>query len=297
MWPMTGKLLLANVAAAAAALSAGASVVATRLVVGETDPATLAFYRYVIGGICLLPIVFLRWPSAGLPARETVKIALLGALFFGIFPWAFNASLSYIPAARGAIGLATIPIQTLIIASLFGKEMLTVRKVLGVGLAFTGIAVAFGPEAGATDPLYLAGDALMLLGALSAAVYSVFGRAVLARHGPLFVTALAMLFGVVALLPLAAANGALQVPEFSRNGWLALLFLGTFGGALQFSLFTWALRWLLPSRTVLYLTLNPISAMLLAVIVLHERLSAGLIGGLLLVISAIVIANFSRHDK
>src|SRR6266511_702745 len=55
---------LANLAAATAALSAGASVVATRLLVGETDPVTLAFYRYVIAAGCLAPVLFVRCPRA-----------------------------------------------------------------------------------------------------------------------------------------------------------------------------------------------------------------------------------------
>jgi drug/metabolite transporter (DMT)-like permease len=291
---MTNRIFLANAAAAAASLSAGASVVATRLVVGESDPGTLAFYRYVIGVACLVPVLYLLWPRAGLTLRETGKIAILGALFFGLFPWAFNASLDYIPAARGAIGLATIPIQTLIIAVLAGRETLSLRKLVSVGLAFAGVAVAFGPAAFDTDPRYLVGDGLMLLGALSAAVYSVFGRPTLIRHDPFFVTALSMIFGVLALLPLALANGAGNgLPSFTADGWLALLFLGTVGGALQFSLFAWALRWLLPSRTAIYLALNPISAMLLAVLILSESLTAGLIAGLLLVIAALFTANWS----
>lgn len=288
---MPSKMFLANAAAAAASLSAGASIVATRLVIGESDPGTLAFYRYIIGVACLVPVLYLLWPRDGLALREVAKIAALGALFFGLFPWAFNASLDYIPAARGAIGLATIPIQTLIIAVLAGRETLSARKVISAVLAFTGVAIAFGPAAFEADPRYLIGDGLMLLGALSAAIYSVFGRPTLARHDPFFVTALAMIFGVLALLPLAAAHGALVVPRFSDDGWLALLFLGTIGGALQFSLFAWALRWLLPSRTAIYLALNPVSAMLLAVLILGESLSAALIAGLMLVVSGIVVAN------
>ncbi len=291
---MPSRVFLANAAAAAASFSAGASVVATRLVVGETDPATLAFYRYVIGVACLLPVLYRLWPRGGLPVRELATLALLGALFFGLFPWAFNASLDYIPAARGAIGLATIPIQTLIIAALFGRETLSLRKLASVGLAFAGVAIAFGPAALAADPRTLLGDGLMLLGALSAAVYAVFGRPTLIRHDPFFVTALAMSFGVLALLPLAMANGAGSgLPSFTPEGWLALLFLGTVGGAVQFSLFAWALRHLLPSRTAIYLALNPISAMLLAVIILSEELTASLIAGLLLVISGIFVANWA----
>jgi len=288
------RILLANLAAAAAALSAGVGVVATRIAVGESDPVSLSFYRYVIAGTCLAPLVFVLWPKHGLPAREVGKIAVLGALFFGFFPWAFSAALAYTTAARGAIGLATIPVQTLLVAALFGREALSRGKVASVALAFTGIAVVFGPAALAGQGTeMLKGDALMLLGAFSAAIYSTFSRPVLGRHGPLFVTALAMLFGVLALLPLAVAEGALSAwPGFSARGWIALVFLGTFGGALQFVLFTWALRWLPPSRTVIYLTLNPITAMLLGGLVLGEPVTALLILGLVLVLAGILVANF-----
>jgi EamA-like transporter family len=49
------KIVLAHAAAATAALSAGAAVVATRFVIGETDPVSLVFYRYVISVICFAP--------------------------------------------------------------------------------------------------------------------------------------------------------------------------------------------------------------------------------------------------
>ena len=87
------------------------------------------------------------WPKARLPLADIIKIALLAALFFGFFPWAFSAALQYTTAARGAIGVATIPIQTLIVAALFGREKMTGRKLLSVAFGFAGIAVIFGPAA------------------------------------------------------------------------------------------------------------------------------------------------------
>ncbi len=287
------KIVLAHIAAIIASLSAGAAVVATRFVIGETDPLSLAFYRYVIGILCLAPIVPFIWPKHRIALSEFGKIALLGVLFFGFFPWAFNASLQYIPAARGAVGLATIPIQTLIVAALFGREKLTVNKVLGVAVAFAGIAAVFGPEAiKLTNSNYFVGDTLMLLGAFSAALYSVFSRETLTRHGPLLVTALAMAFAVIALFPLAVfQSGMTGIPTFSPQGWWAVIFLGTFAGAVQFSLFTWALRWLPPTTTVLYLTLNPIAAMLLGVVLIGETISTVLIAGLVLVLGGILVAN------
>lgn len=287
------KIALAHAAAATAALSAGAAVVATRFVISETDPVSLVFYRYVISVICFVPVLPAIWPRDGLVASECAKIALLGILFFVLFPWAFNAALHYNPAARGAVGLATIPIQTLLVAATFGREPLTAAKIASVLVAFSGIVVAFGAAAFGRDSSdYLVGDGLMLLGVLCAAVYSVFSRATLMRHGPLFVTALAMAFAVAALLPVVAFHGSgLMLPAFSPKGWVAVVFLGTIAGTVQFSLFMWALRWLPPTTTVLYLTLNPITAMVLGIVVLGEKLTTELVAGMALVLIGISIGS------
>ena len=283
----------AHAAAAGAALSAGAAVVATRFVVAETDPLTLVFYRYAVSVLCFAPFVLSLWPRDGIAWSEHARIAAFGILFFVLFPYAFNASLLHVPAARGAVGLATIPIQTMLVAAAFGRERITAAKLGGVALAFAGIALAFGPAAfGAGDADYLRGDVLMLLGALCATIYSVFGRATLMRHGPVLVTALGMLFAVVALLPFALAQMARSgLPAFSAGGWIAVLFLGTVAGTLQFSLFMWALRWLPPTTTVLYLTLNPLAAMLLGIVLLGERLTAGLAAGMALVLAGILVGS------
>lgn len=295
------KIVLAHAAAATAALSAGAAVVATRFVIGETDPLSLVFYRYVISVICFAPVLPAIWPRGGLAPSEYARIAMLGILFFVFFPWAFNASLQYNPAARGAVGLATIPIQTLLVAAAFGRESLTAAKIAGVFLAFSGIVVAFGAAAfGRDNSDYLVGDGLMLLGVLCAAVYSVFSRATLMRHGPLFVTASAMAFAVAVLVPVVAFHGGgLALPALSPKGWMAVVFLGTIAGTVQFSLFMWALRWLPPTTTVLYLTLNPITAMVLGIVVLGEKLTAELIAGMALVLIGILVGSsaFSAQER
>jgi drug/metabolite transporter (DMT)-like permease len=283
------RTLLAHIAALAAAVSAGTAVVATRFVVGETDPLSLVFYRYVISMACLAPFLWAIWPQERLGFADYARIAGFGILFFVLFPWAFNASLQHVPAARGAIGLATIPIQTMIVAFIFGRERFTPAKVLGVGLAFTGIVLAFGTaafEPGHSG--YIVGDGLMLLGVFCAATYSVFSRATLMRFGPLFVTALAMIFAVLALVPVVVLTHGAALPAFSAKGWLAVLFLGTVAGAVQFSLFMWALRWLPPTTTVLYLTLNPVAAILLGILLLGERLTPEILAGFGLVLAGIL---------
>lgn len=286
------RTLLAHAAAAAAALSAGTAVVATRYVVGETDALSLVFYRYLVSVLCFLPILPALWPRDGLAGSEWLKIAGFGILFFVLFPWAFNAALEINPAARGAVGLATIPIQTLLVASAFGRERMTIPKVGGAVTTFLGIAIAFGPAAFAHgNGSHFHGDALMLLGGLCAALYSVFSRPTLMRHGPLFVTALGMAFAVTALAPVILVKTGPEIPTFTTRGWLAVLFLGSVAGTLQFSLFMWALRRLPPTTTVLYLTLNPITAMVLGVLLLGESVTVELLIGMALVLAGIYVGS------
>lgn len=119
------KMLLAHGAAAVAALSAGTAVVVTRFVMAETDPLSLVFYRYVVSVLCFVPVLAAIRPRHSVGLDEYAKIAMFGILFFVMFPWAFNASLQHIPAARGADELAPIPIQVLLIAAIFGREQPT----------------------------------------------------------------------------------------------------------------------------------------------------------------------------
>jgi drug/metabolite transporter (DMT)-like permease len=57
---LTATGLRPALAAAFASVFFGASVTATRFVVAELDPLTLAFLRYLIGALCLLPFILVR---------------------------------------------------------------------------------------------------------------------------------------------------------------------------------------------------------------------------------------------
>jgi drug/metabolite transporter (DMT)-like permease len=286
--------LLTGVAAAIATICFGTSVVATRFVVAETQPVTLAFLRYTIGTACLLPVLQnVRWAS--MPKRDLLAMAALGVMFFGIFPWSFSAALTYIPSSRVAVELATMPLLTLLISRLRGYDRITFPKLLGQLLAFGGLFLALRPSATAlpTDRHPWMGDVLTGVTALCGALYNVFSRPYLKRYAPLHVTALSMLCGVLFLAPIAALNGVFQsFPTFSGTAWLGLLFLGTFGGAFGFALWSWALQRSTPSGVAVFIALNPLTAITLGVLLLHEPVTTQFLLGFVGVIAGIMLANW-----
>ena len=100
-----------------------------------------------------------------------------------------------------------------------------------------------------------------------------------------------MVAGVLFLGIIGSVRGGLSAPDMSGLAWIALVFLGTFGAAIGFYLWLWALQRLSPTRTAVFLTLNPIAATLLSVLLLGERLTFTFVIGLAFVLSGIVVAN------
>lgn len=281
-------------AAAVASMCFGASVVATRFVVKQTQPVSLAFMRYLIASVCLLPVL---WQLRRTPPtrRDLISIAALGVVFFGVFPWSFSASLTYSPSSRVAVEMATMPLLTLLISRLRGYDRITTLKLIGQLLAFGGLFIALRPsaDAAAPPPNVWIGDLLTFVTALCGAIYNVFSRPLLKRYPPLHVTTLSMFAGLLFLAPIAGANGVfLHVPAFTPGAWAALLFLGILGGAFGFALWIWALQRSTPSRVAVFIAINPITAITLGAILLHEPVTFRFLIGLAGVIAGIILANW-----
>ena len=269
----------------------GTAGAVTRYVVGTIDPVTLAAFRFGIGVTVLLPLAIVlrsRFPSG----RDWLGAAALGVMFFGVFFVFYNIALAYTTAARGALALSTLPLWTMVVAALLGAEPLTARKTLGVTIAVGGVAIALLAGASLAPAGAWRGDLLMLGATLCMAFYNVWSRPFIARASPLgFVTA-SMSAGAALLVAVAAARGGFAVIQsFSAAQWIAVIYLGVFGGAAAFFLWVLALRMTTPTRVANTMTVNPIAASLLAAIIVGEPIGWNLIVGLFAVGLGIWLAS------
>jgi len=285
-------------AAAAVGVQVGATIVATRVVVDQLGPATLAALRYAIGLASLLPLVWhaaRRDAAAGtstlrIRANELPRILLLGIGQFGLLIALLNFGLKSVPAAKGALLFSAFPLLTLIVATLLGHERLGWRQSLGVGLTLAAVALALGPQAWQAHGS-MAGELAILGSALCGAVCSVLYRPVLQRHAALPVSAIAMAAAVVVLglyAPFEDAAG--RLPKVDARGWAAIFFIGTSSG-IGYFLWLWALRHAAASRVTLFLSLSPLTAMALGVLLLGEPLQKSLVVALSLVVAGLWVAQ------
>ncbi len=291
-------VLLAKFLAAFSSLSAGFSIVATRFVIPDTDPQSMAVIRFGIGALCLTPFLIVGFRRAPIALADWPRIILLGALLFGLFTYLFNASLTYTTAAHGAVGLATSPIITLVVAWFLGRESMTGLKMTCVVMAFLGVGVAVSDSLfdSGTGRGILIGDSLMLLAALTVSIYSIYAKPYIMKYGGVYFTSIVMLVGVLSLLVVSQAAGEpVRMPSFSVFDWWILVFLGVVGAAVQFAAYIWALGRISPATAGISLTLAPISAFIFAWPILGEAISIQAVIGLVLVVGSIVIMNRQPH--
>lgn len=267
--------ILPAVAAAATGIQVGSAIVATRFIIDQTGPASLALLRYLIGFCCLVPLV-LGSGRVRFERRDLLPIGLLGVIQFGILIALLNYALRFMPAARAALIFATTPLLTMMLAAALGQERLTAPRALGVLLTIAGVGFAFAEKAvqrGVAAGAWF-GEVAALASALSGAICSVSYRPYLRKYPTLPVSAFAMLASIGFLAVLAAGEGFFSTrPRFTTQGWLAVLFIGT-GSGLGYFLWLWALNHTTPTQVTVFLALSPLTAAGLGAWLLAERLSA-----------------------
>ncbi|MBI3369019.1 MAG: EamA family transporter, partial [Burkholderiales bacterium] len=97
-------------AAAAIGVQVGAAMVATRVVVDELGPATIAAVRYAIAVLTLLPFVMCKRQPMRIAARDRVPVIALGVGQFGVLIWLLNAGLASVPVGPAALLFACFPL-------------------------------------------------------------------------------------------------------------------------------------------------------------------------------------------
>ena len=283
-------------AASFAAIVGGTAAVATRVALASTDATTIAALRYVAGAALFAAVAV---PLGARPWRvartDLVGLLVLGVGQFAVFGWLFTQGYAYIPAARGALILSTMPLLTLLIAAASGQERLTAVKLGGVALGAAGVAIALGERAGAPHPEAWKGDLMLLAAAFGGSLYNVFAPRYLRRYGTLSVTTFGMACGAACFgLMFAAASSTASVAAIDARGWWALAYLATVASAGNFFLWLWALERISPTRAAVTVTLNPLSAALLGALLLGEAAGLQLIAGMALVVVSILVVN--RRD-
>jgi drug/metabolite transporter (DMT)-like permease len=276
----------------------GSTFVITKVSATEIPPLTLAFLRFLVATLALLPIVWARGGlqrmNGPLEMAPLVWMAITGIAFFTV---AFNYGLVHASATQGALIYALGPAAIAVGAVLFLGEKLSLWRMLGIALSTVGVGVViFAGKDASESPNALLG-AVWMIGAIVAwTAYTLFAKRLADADQVLVITFISGL-GTLMLLPFAAVE-LLQV-EWQRpsmQAWLGLLFLGTVASAVAYVVYSYALRVLDASLVGVFTNLDPLVGVLTAVVFLNESLQTGHVIGGSIALAGMWLASTSTAD-
>jgi drug/metabolite transporter (DMT)-like permease len=188
--------------------------------------------------------------------------------------------------------VATIPIFSVLVAALAGRDRLTARGGVGIGLAVLGIATLSGFVAPR------AGDALVLANAASYALYVVFAKGVLARYGTTTVVAWVFGWGAILFAPIGGPALVADLPTWSLGAWLLVAFVVLVPTVLAYSVNAWALRRATPSLVTVYIYLQPLVVVALARVQLGQAVDLRTAAAAALILGGVgVVATAPRRAE
>lgn len=227
------------------------------------------------------------WPAIGVMAASTLLVSL-----------AYLASIEYIPVGLAVIIFYTCPVIVLLAAPLLEGKPLGLYRLAVACLAFGGLAIAIGPS---LQNLDIRGILLAALAAFSAAGQLFSGRTLTARMPP-------VAFGLIAHLMLwpfmlAAAlwwsAGTLQIlpgGPVTTAGYcaalaLSVIFVATYFVHMKSVSFA-------PASTVApFFNIEPVITMIIATLILGERLSLNQYAGGAIVLVALALAGLEGYGR
>jgi len=270
------------VACACLALSmtlVGSYVALSKPLVAAIPVFLLAWMRFGIGGLAMLH--WLRKPQDEPPLSAQTRRLLFLESFLGnfLFSICMLYGVSMTSAVSAGVIMASIPAVVALLSWLFLRERIPPRVWAAVacsalGIALLGMAKPTHAEAADAGRAWL-GNLLVFGAVLCESAYAVIGKKLTGALGPKRITSVINLWGFVLMAPLALHQAAaFDFAAVNSGTWGLLLFYSLAASVWSVWLWMVGLRGVPAALAGVFTVMLPVSAALVGMVVLGERLTA-----------------------
>ena len=247
-------------------------------------PDSVLFYRFIFAALLLGGILILKGETLQIKKREILPLFTYGILFSLSSLFLFQSFL-FLDAGIASTILFVYPILVAVIMVLFYKEKASLLTFSCIALSMIGIVLLYKGD-GQTA---LNGKGLLLV-ALSALAYSLYivgvGRSSLCSMSVGKMTFWTLLFGSSIYIVRTQFLVNLQaIPSFS--GWLNILGLVLIPTVVSILFINIAIKQIGSTSTAIIGALEPVTALMIGVLVFHEQITLRIILGVILILMAV----------
>ena len=276
----------------------GGTFIAARVVAQDVGPFSASFLRFAIASIFLVFITIrLEGKIPRLKKHQILPVILLGLTGVFAYNFFFFSGLKTVAASRGSIIVATNPIFIALFAYTFFKEKLTGINVIGILLCVSGaiIVISKGNPLGIIQGGLGTGEFYILGCVASWVLYSLIGKIAMKDMSPLVaVTYSCLVGGILLFFPACMEGMPGDIAKYSAVDWSGIFYLGFFGSVLGFTWYYQGIKKIGAAKASVFINFVPISAVILACLILKEKLDLSLITGAIMVIGGAYLTNRKR---
>lgn len=272
----------------------GNSFIAIKHIVEYVSPLELVALRFVPVALTFALVLFPTRRQAiwSIIQEENWRLGFLGltgAVLYNLFlAWGETR----VPAGTASLIIALNPAFIYVLSLVLLGEAFHWLRAIGLGIAFSGLFIIIrwgsGQMVTISDARYLF---ITMLAPTMWAIYTVSGKSVTARHSPLLVTGVSMIFAGLFSVVFVRPSLLTRLPTFPLSFWGAVLFLAWPCTVFAFLVWFSALRDMAASRVAGFIYLVPMFSVSFSHWLLGEPITLALLLGAAVLIAGVWVVN------
>ena len=261
------------------------------------SPATVLFYRFFIASIVLGILILLRGERLHTSRRNLAKLTGM-SLMYALAALLFMQAFKYMPSGVAATLHFSYPVMVMLMMIVFFHERFSSITALAVVLAISGVyLLSGGAQSGSVADMSMLGLTLALASALCNAVYitSLYAARISNMTG-LVLTFYVMGFGALCSLANSLATNSFQMLQSWQDLALAAL-LALVTAVLSNYTLILAVQRIGSTLAAVMGVLEPVTAVVVGILVFNEPFSLSLVTGLALIAVSVVLVMIGGHIR
>jgi drug/metabolite transporter (DMT)-like permease len=277
----------------------GSTYLGIGIAVEQIPPAFMCAARFLVAGTVMLAYCAASGRRIRFSARQLFHFAAVGILLL----MGGNLTLSYaeliVPTGLAALLVAVSPLWFLVLDSLLlGDHHIARRGKIGLVIGIVGVVVLIWPDLQHSNTLgrrELAWSLALQFGSFSWALGSVLSKKwQTAAADPFSAIAWQVFFAGIANLIFALLFERHASLTWTLRGVTAILYLVVCGSWIGYTAYIWLLQHVPTSKVSTYAYVNPVVAVFLGWLVLHERIDRYIVMGSSVIIASVVLVTSAK---
>ena len=254
--------------------------------------SSVLFMRYAMAVAIMFVATMIKSPKAFVIKPKYVGLLAFMGILMVLSSIALFESYKYLSAGIASTLLFFYPVMVAVIMAIFYKERLTKKSWACLVTAFLGVVILSKNDDGGF--ISLLGLTLVMLSSLSYAIYLVYiNRGPMKKINTSTITFYVILGGFLVMIPYCLLDGGLMLPK-TTPAWINAIGLGFFPTVISLIFTSRAIALIGSTETAIFGALEPLTAVILGILILGETLTITPAIGMILIFVSVTVLMMKR---